>query len=511
MLNKRQKINNSIIFISLILIFGIFITEKYIFYPFINILIILSVNLLIVLFYELWQFLEVKLNLNERTTLIFISTFFRKNGFSNEEILDFVKPFVKAYDKKDVKGIIFSSDKTEYLKFYFSWNNTSNRMYILFIIMDIIYTWGIREKISDEDLRKVSKKIIFNSEIYRKFDKHFEDVNSSEYFNIYAQVWKAYKTIGVFPKRNNFTLKKVIEKREYLESESVLFKMISVINKENRFIDYYKYYEDKNFNVFKVIWIALSIISIPFGIIPLALFTFVFFVEILSELKIDVENSTVNLHVNSKLSDSCEILKVKLANDFYNSRYSVQKHKIAKYIQQNVENLTRNEINIILEEKQTLNEITNLINKSNCVSKNLLRTLFDIAAADNFFSNKEDEYIFMVGKLLEISKEDIIKIRNEYLKKGIREKKIQQNYHKKTYSKPSSSMYAFYYEKAYKILGLEKTASAEEIKKAYRALVMKNHPDKFAMQGKAAIDKAEEKFQIITEAYELIKRLKNIS
>jgi DnaJ homolog subfamily A member 2 len=32
--------------------------------------------------------------------------------------------------------------------------------------------------------------------------------------------------------------------------------------------------------------------------------------------------------------------------------------------------------------------------------------------------------------------------------------------------------------KFYNIMGVEKTASADEIKKAYRKLVIKNHPDK---------------------------------
>lgn len=52
----------------------------------------------------------------------------------------------------------------------------------------------------------------------------------------------------------------------------------------------------------------------------------------------------------------------------------------------------------------------------------------------------------------------------------------------------------------YKILGVDKNASQEEIKKAYRKIAIKNHPDK--NQGNK---EAEEKFKEATEAYEVLK------
>jgi len=51
----------------------------------------------------------------------------------------------------------------------------------------------------------------------------------------------------------------------------------------------------------------------------------------------------------------------------------------------------------------------------------------------------------------------------------------------------------------YKILGVEKTASATEIKKAYRKLALKYHPDK--TKGDKAL---EEKFKKISEAYAVL-------
>ena len=56
------------------------------------------------------------------------------------------------------------------------------------------------------------------------------------------------------------------------------------------------------------------------------------------------------------------------------------------------------------------------------------------------------------------------------------------------------------YKDYYKTLGVAKTASASDIKKAYRKLAVKYHPDK-TKDDKAA----EEKFKEVTEAYEVLK------
>src|SRR5437016_1765087 len=55
------------------------------------------------------------------------------------------------------------------------------------------------------------------------------------------------------------------------------------------------------------------------------------------------------------------------------------------------------------------------------------------------------------------------------------------------------------YKDYYKILGLEKDASADEIKKRYRILARKYHPDV------STETNAEEKFKEVKEAYEVLK------
>ncbi len=54
----------------------------------------------------------------------------------------------------------------------------------------------------------------------------------------------------------------------------------------------------------------------------------------------------------------------------------------------------------------------------------------------------------------------------------------------------------------YEILGVSRTASAEEIKKAYRRLARQHHPDKAAPSDKA---RAETKIKELNEAYEVLK------
>lgn len=64
---------------------------------------------------------------------------------------------------------------------------------------------------------------------------------------------------------------------------------------------------------------------------------------------------------------------------------------------------------------------------------------------------------------------------------------------------------------AYTILEVSKSASDTEIKKAYRALVKKHHPDKVRNLGQAAEQAAKMKFQRIQEAYESIKNERGFS
>lgn len=59
---------------------------------------------------------------------------------------------------------------------------------------------------------------------------------------------------------------------------------------------------------------------------------------------------------------------------------------------------------------------------------------------------------------------------------------------------------------AYTVLEIEPTATDDEVKKAYRRLAMKYHPDKVSQLGPDVQEAAKAKFQAIQAAYEQIKR-----
>jgi len=63
----------------------------------------------------------------------------------------------------------------------------------------------------------------------------------------------------------------------------------------------------------------------------------------------------------------------------------------------------------------------------------------------------------------------------------------------------------------HRVLEIDRSASDDEIKKAYRKMANKYHPDKVAHLGKEMQDLAEEKFKAVNDAYQQIKKNRNIS
>jgi DnaJ like chaperone protein len=61
-------------------------------------------------------------------------------------------------------------------------------------------------------------------------------------------------------------------------------------------------------------------------------------------------------------------------------------------------------------------------------------------------------------------------------------------------------------DRAYKILEIDKTATVAEIKKAYRTMVKKYHPDKLIDMDEAYKKGAEHKFREVQESYERLQK-----
>ncbi|MGB7786099.1 MAG: TerB family tellurite resistance protein [Salinimicrobium sp.] len=81
--------------------------------------------------------------------------------------------------------------------------------------------------------------------------------------------------------------------------------------------------------------------------------------------------------------------------------------------------------------------------------------------------------------------------------------------HLKLYVKDFGSIKAMFFkstDNAYKILEIDKSATDAEVKKAFRTMAKKYHPDKIQHMDEAHIRGAEEKFRKVQEAYEKIQK-----
>ena len=65
-------------------------------------------------------------------------------------------------------------------------------------------------------------------------------------------------------------------------------------------------------------------------------------------------------------------------------------------------------------------------------------------------------------------------------------------------------------EEAYKVLEIEPTATDDEIKKAYKKLALKHHPDRVATLGEDVRKAAEKKLQQINNAKDMIYKARGI-
>jgi DnaJ like chaperone protein len=116
----------------------------------------------------------------------------------------------------------------------------------------------------------------------------------------------------------------------------------------------------------------------------------------------------------------------------------------------------------------------------------LLQMLFGISAADGDLHRAEIDLIAKISYWLDISGADYDSVKTMF--SGIKQNKADW----------------------YQILEIDENASDEEVKKAYRKMAMKHHPDKVSTLGPEIQQAAQEKFRKIQEAYEAIKKDRNL-
>lgn len=141
----------------------------------------------------------------------------------------------------------------------------------------------------------------------------------------------------------------------------------------------------------------------------------------------------------------------------------------------------------LLEEDFSINQVCRQIRMSMVypLRLELLHFLFGIAAADGKVNANEKQELERISAYLGVGMADFESIKAMFYRE-----------------QPHS---------AYKILEIEPSVSDDEVKKAYRKMAVKYHPDKVSHLGAEFQEAAKEKFQKVQEAYESIRKQRGMA
>ena len=114
----------------------------------------------------------------------------------------------------------------------------------------------------------------------------------------------------------------------------------------------------------------------------------------------------------------------------------------------------------------------------------LIHVLFGLSKADGHIHPDEIKVINTIGRYLNINDSDFDSIKAMFVKDT---------------------------QSAYKILEIKKSVTDSEVKKAYRKMASKYHPDKVNHLGDDLKHLAEEKFKAMNDAYQSIKKERGMS
>lgn len=145
----------------------------------------------------------------------------------------------------------------------------------------------------------------------------------------------------------------------------------------------------------------------------------------------------------------------------------------------------------------------------------VVQFLFGLAGADGQFSQQELTIIQQIADSIGVSRMDFESIKSMYMF-------YNQGYGQSSYGGYSYGGYSTggssystasrdTLENDYRILEVSSTATDDEVKKAYRTMAKKYHPDKVNHLGEEIRRDAEEKFSKMNQAYERIKRSRGMN
>lgn len=130
-------------------------------------------------------------------------------------------------------------------------------------------------------------------------------------------------------------------------------------------------------------------------------------------------------------------------------------------------------------------QFRNLIGYQPDVLQTMVHLLFRIAMADGHYHPAEERFIHQTADIFGLTAQEYGQIRALFIKNN---------------------------DRAYQILGVSQQASDEEIKSAYKKLVLEYHPDKLMSKGvpEDFIKIANEKMAKINSAYDQIRKERNL-
>lgn len=122
----------------------------------------------------------------------------------------------------------------------------------------------------------------------------------------------------------------------------------------------------------------------------------------------------------------------------------------------------------------------------------LLHYLFGIAQSDGSIDHREHQTIHTIARYLGISDQDFLSIEAMF---GFNKSSGRRN----------TTSFKQSVDTAYQILEVDKSATDDEVKKAYRKMAKKYHPDRLGDLSEDLKKSATAKFQKVQEAYEQIQ------